>query len=129
MQSVTQRCKTLVIEDSNASRRVLCAILRMRGHDVECAGSIAEGMALLQWGPQCLLLDLNLPDGSGIQVLRYIRENAMPIRVAIISAAHDRMLGEARDAGADFVMRKPLNVSRLQYWLDEADNVTSEVEV
>src|SRR5690348_13236802 len=100
-------CRTLIVEDDRLSSAALRALLADRGHSVSCAFTVAQAIEqLVSFVPQCAILDLMLPDGSGVQVLRHIREQRLDVRVAVASAGNDeRALKEVHDLHADLVMR------------------------
>src|SRR4051794_17850845 len=84
--------RILIIDDHEATRKVLRSILRRKGYEVTEAGTIAGGLALLDLlspPPVCVVLDMDLPDGRGETVLRAIREGHMPVRVAVCSGMSD----------------------------------------
>ena len=69
--------RILIIEDHEPTRHALRSLLMRRGHDIIEAGTIAEGLASLDRHPlpDCVVLDMDLPDGGGETVLRAIRED------------------------------------------------------
>ena len=74
--------RILIIDDEKNIRRTLCNILEDESHICEAAGSIQEGMALLDsFDPHAILLDVLLPDGNGIQALESIRHHLPNIPV------------------------------------------------
>jgi len=86
----TQRI--LIIDDHEPTRSTLRSILNRRGYEVFEAGTIAGGLALLDGldpHPECVVLDMDLPDGSGETILRAIRKEQMPVRVAVCSGMSD----------------------------------------
>src|SRR5688500_13240541 len=99
----------LVVEDDDAIRHGMMLLLRMQGHSAVAAANVAEAAAQLDAAtPSHLLLDLNLPDGSGTAVLRRIRAERLPTRVALVTGAIDTALvEEARALGVDAVFIKP----------------------
>jgi len=112
-------CRILIVEDDRLSSAALRALLADRGHPVSCAYTIAQAMEqLVSFQPQCAVLDLMLPDGSGVQVHRYIREHGLNVSVAVATAGNDEAaLRDVHDLRADLVMRKPIDLSRLTTWL------------
>ncbi len=65
----------LVVDDEPLVLDVLASALRSKGFTVRTAGGLAEGLALVmaeRWG--CLLADKNLPDGSGLELIKAMRE-------------------------------------------------------
>ncbi len=98
----------LIIEDEPAIRSVLSVLLRYQGYKVIEAGTAAGGeIAARNHEADLLLVDLGLPDGDGVDVIRHVRSwSSVPI--IVLSA---RVLGEDRilamDAGADDYITKP----------------------
>ncbi|MGE4241469.1 response regulator [Ramlibacter sp.] len=106
--------KVLVVEDDREIRSLLLASLSVEGFEVQTAVTVGEAEALLRHAlPDLVLLDLGLPDGDGIELVRTIRKrHALPILV--VSARHQeaekiRLL----DAGADDYLTKPFGVAEL----------------
>jgi two-component system KDP operon response regulator KdpE len=104
----------LVIEDEVAMRRFLSAALSSHGFKVLEAGTVAQAMTLAtETRPAAILLDLGLPDGDGLDLLRKLREwSTTPV---IVLSARDREDDkvQALDAGADDYLTKPFGVSEL----------------
>jgi CheY-like chemotaxis protein len=104
--------RMLIVEDEPASRYLMARIFSRRGWDVAAVGTVAEGLAALDSGPEpdCLLLDLMLPDGQGEDVLRRVRSDGLRTRVVVSTAVWDEgRLGVLRALGADHVLAKPLD--------------------
>ncbi len=65
----------LVVDDALDAAEVMAEFVRMRGHDVHVAGSVAEARAFLRkHTPLIIFLDLNLPDGDGVALASEIRQ-------------------------------------------------------
>lgn len=110
--------RILVVEDDRSSRRALVALLRLSGFEALPASTVAEGMEMLQEGPDCLILDLMLPDGNGGRILAHVREKQLPIRVVVTTGAIDsREMLTVSPAPADVVMQKPVDYHVLIEWL------------
>ena len=110
------RGSVLIVEDDRAARRAIGAILRRQGYAVSEAGSVAEalqGLACMQPPPDWILLDLMLPDGSGVDVIRDVRGRGHSSRVCVITGCCVELLDQARRAGAEHAFTKPLDVQRL----------------
>lgn len=76
MREAVQR-RVLVIEDDLFVSRATVAILQTGGYDVRAAATGEDGLrAIAEWSPQCVLLDVMLPDISGVEVLRRVRGSA-----------------------------------------------------
>lgn len=113
--------RVLIVEDDPSSLKALARLLTVSGYDTINAPSLAEATQKLIWHPDVVLLDLNLPDGCGIELLRRLRRRNDPARVALITAAEDPLLAEAQALGPDATFRKPLNPHALISWLEETD--------
>jgi len=111
----------LLVEDDRELRNTLRDALTVEGYHVHASASLADARALLTHalagtGPDLVLLDLGLPDGSGEALLAHLaplrRERAMP--VIVISARHgDDPKVRLLDAGADDYLVKPFSLAEL----------------
>ena len=111
---MTAKPNILVIDDEQQILRALRTILSQQGYQVTCASTGEEGLALATAvQPDILILDLGLPDMSGVEVCRLLREwTDLPV---IILSAHDAEAEKvaALDAGADDYLTKPFGVDEL----------------
>jgi DNA-binding response OmpR family regulator len=79
--------RILIVEDEATLRRVLSRNLVSRGYLVREAGTAAEALgAVLAECPDLLLLDINLPDRSGWDVLREIQARGLAVPTVVVSA-------------------------------------------
>jgi two-component system KDP operon response regulator KdpE len=104
----------LLVDDETTLLRTLSMNLRARGYDVRTAatGELALAEAR-EHRPDAVILDLGLPDTSGIEVLRELRRYD-PVPVIVLSARHgsdDKV--EALDLGADDYVTKPFGIDEL----------------
>jgi two-component system, OmpR family, KDP operon response regulator KdpE len=104
----------LVIEDDAAIREVLRALLASGGFRVMEAATAARGEVESRAGkPDLLLVDLGLPDGDGLTVIRNVRSwSSVPIIVLSARTMEDQKVA-ALDAGADDYMTKPFGAAEL----------------
>jgi signal transduction histidine kinase/ActR/RegA family two-component response regulator len=116
--SFAPRRKILYIEDNPSNVRLVERLLARRG-DVEVISAMQGriGFALArEHRPALILLDLHLPDISGEQLLRQLRDHPLTatIPVVILSAdATDRQIERLLAAGADAYLTKPLDLQDL----------------
>lgn len=106
--------RVLVVDDEPQIVRGLSASLRAAGYDVSSAESAHEALqAAALRPPDAVILDLALPDGSGVEVCRSLREwtDAPVIVVSALDAEGDKIA--ALDAGADDYVTKPYAVGEL----------------
>lgn len=113
------RCRVLVVEDEPSSRRALIALLQLKGFEATFAESVSDAMKQLEQRPECVLLDLMLPDGNGAVVLQHIRDQGLPIRVAVMTGASNwQALLNHGQLQPDVLFAKPLDLNRVLDWLD-----------
>src|SRR4051794_19285678 len=109
-----QRHALVLVEDHDTTRRVLAPLLSLNGWHVQTASTVAEGLALLASGPDCVVLDLMLPDGDGETVLRRVRDERLPTRVVVATATGDEArLERIWRLKPDAVLQKPLDVDEV----------------
>ena len=104
----------LVIEDEPQIRRFLRTSLDAHGFDVLEAESGARGLAgAASRRPECLILDLGLPDMEGVEVIRRFREwSTVPV-IVLSARSQEQEKIAALDAGADDYVTKPFGVGEL----------------
>ncbi len=108
----------LLIEDDAATARALQKLLESVGMTVHLAKSVAQAMERLAGEPSLVILDLMLPDGSGLEVLKAIRGSEMDCKVAVVSAASDSELFAGVTAlKPDAVFGKPLEFGDFVDWI------------
>ncbi|MEO8594289.1 MAG: sigma-54 dependent transcriptional regulator [Candidatus Solibacter sp.] len=103
--------RILVIDDDPGFRELLAAILSDEGYEVESGGSIGDALRLGAARQYNLVIsDLRLPDGSGIEVLRWFSEQAPDVPVIMVTAFGTfESAVEAVKLGAEDYLGKPLN--------------------
>jgi DNA-binding response OmpR family regulator len=110
--------RTLLVEDDPDTCEALTRILRRRGYEVDCATSIRQALTKLDALPESIVLDLMLPDGSGIELLRHVRESGLPVRIAIATGAGDTdLMSDAILLKPDAFFTKPFDATELVCWL------------
>jgi two-component system KDP operon response regulator KdpE len=123
--------RVLVVDDEPQIVRGLRVVLRNAGFQVDSAGTKEEALdALSHRPPDAVLLDLVLPDGSGVDVCRQVREwSHVPI-VVVSAVGDEREKVRALDAGADDYVTKPFGsqelAARLRAVLRRAADVGNE---
>ncbi len=107
--------RVLVVDDDASIRESLEMYLQEKGLAVQTADTGNDGFkACLDYKPQVVILDIRLPDVSGLEILRRIVETCPDLKVIMITAYHD-MEGaiEAMRYGAYDYIQKPLSVREL----------------
>ena len=111
--------RILLIEDDQALGRGTALALAGEGREIRVAATLAQGWAALGEGEYALvLLDLNLPDGNGLDFLTALRRTS-GVPVLILTAndlESDQVAG--LELGADDYMTKPVNYEELIWRLD-----------
>jgi len=104
----------LVVEDEPQMRRFLRASLGAEGYRVVEAWTVADGLRMATTErPELVLLDLGLPDGDGLDLVRRVREWS-PVPVIVLSArGREEDKVAALDAGADDYLPKPFGTKEL----------------
>ena len=106
----------LVVDDSAELLELVVTALEREGHKVATLTTAAEASAwLLTESFDVVVLDIGLPDGSGIDVCRKARERGLstPILILTARATVDQRV-EGLDAGADDFLAKPFAVAELR---------------
>jgi two-component system KDP operon response regulator KdpE len=104
----------LVVDDDPQLRRFLRTTLAGHGHVVAEAGSVAEAIdAIDRVHPHVILLDLGLPDGDGMSVLRRFPADARPPVIVLSARGQEGDKVTALDAGAEDYLTKPFGASEL----------------
>lgn len=110
--------RVLVVDDDEMGRDLTAEMLRARGYEVIAAGDAAEARALIrsERAPDLILLDVMLPDASGIDLCREIKEDERTrlIPVILITGLSDRQSRlDGIAAGADDFLNKPMDPAEL----------------
>jgi two-component system KDP operon response regulator KdpE len=106
--------RVLVVDDEPEVRRALRTSLSGRGYQVALAANADEALVEFErHRPDLVLLDLQLPDQSGLEVCRQIRESSdLPIIVVSVQGS-ERIKVEALNLGADDFVTKPFGMEEL----------------
>lgn len=118
--------RILYVEDEELNRALLRAVLeraphpRLRSADLYEARTLTEARAILRESSiDLVLLDVRLPDGSGLDLVRELKSHSPDLRVVVMSAS---VLQEQRDlalqAGCDAFVAKPYVAADLLATLD-----------
>lgn len=111
----SNKYKILIIEDEGNIRHFVRTIFAANGYQVVEAKSLTEGkMAFMSHSPDVVILDLGLPDGEGMELLKSIR-NEFSTPVIVLSARTDEKdKVQALDTGANDYITKPFGTAELQ---------------
>jgi DNA-binding response OmpR family regulator len=107
--------RVLAVDDESLIRMSLRIALAREGYEVDTASSGSEAMGLLdRYRYDLVLLDLRLPDVSGIEVLRYARRLDPGVKVLVVTASTSGpAVVEAAREGAVGVVSKPFTLQAI----------------
>ncbi len=107
--------KILIIDDEETIREVFSALLKEKDYSVEEAETGSRGIEIAKrFNPDIILLDMNLPDISGMEVLSCVKESNVPAEVIIITAYGTiKNAVEATRLGAYDYLQKPVDNEEL----------------
>lgn len=114
--------KILIIDDDSGIRDTLSGYFASAGRRIETAADIETGRNI--WGgfkPNIVLLDLNLPDGDGLEFFEEIRNKDLPGLVILITGSSDmdKAVKAMRLGAYDYLM-KPLDIDQLDALMERA---------
>ena len=109
--------KILLVEDEQATRRLMARLLEGLGHEVATAGTIAEALEQEERSGDFGLIvsDIGLPDGSGLELMRRVVARRGPIpAIALTGFGMDEDIQRSREAGFTVHMTKPIDFAKLE---------------
>ncbi len=108
--------RILIVEDDRTLNAGLCKALQQEDREIiscECLRAAREQLAL--GAPDFVLLDVNLPDGNGIELLKEIKKQKAGLPVILLTANDtDRDIVQGLETGADDYITKPFSLSVLR---------------
>ncbi|MCG6889526.1 MAG: winged helix-turn-helix domain-containing protein [Gammaproteobacteria bacterium] len=107
----------LVVEDDRDIRELVCMSLAQNDfHTIACRDVQEAKQSLIEHSPDCLVVDWMLPDGSGIELIRWMRRKNrfQQIPVLMLTArAQEADMITGLDSGADDYLTKPMSLREL----------------
>ncbi|MFY7941717.1 MAG: response regulator [Burkholderiaceae bacterium] len=118
--------RMLYVEDNRLNAVLFEEAMRMRGDiELQCFETAAETMAFLQtepaWVPEFIVLDANLPDGTGYDLLKKLRGQVTLLHTPAFMCSADAYaddLTRAREAGFVGYWTKPLDLTQVNKDID-----------
>jgi len=105
----------LIVDDDGNTREALAALAAAEGFTTASAGSVAEArIQLVRQRPDVVLMDLRLPDGSGMDLFEDLEDRASIETILITGHASVETAVEALRLGASDYLVKPVNTQRLK---------------
>ena len=126
--------RVLVVEDHPDTAEQFARLLKRAGHEVTCAGTIKEAQTYaLAAGDRnrpdafdILISDVDLPDGSGLELMRNLAQRCSIRGIAISGHGMKEDVDASRQAGFSYHITKPVNWSELKMTIDKlAETISS----
>jgi len=110
-----EKPRILIIDDDPNIRRTLSDILKVKGYESSSVGTGVEGLDLMkQFSPNLAVIDLSLPDMSGLEVLNSIKtDNPSTEAIILTGNASLNSAMEAMNRGAFSYLTKPYDMDQL----------------
>jgi two-component system, cell cycle response regulator DivK len=116
VRAPSTRGRVLVVDDHELNLKLLERVLEMEGREVRAADSLAAAeRALAEEQPSMIVLDLNLPDGSGLELTRKLKSEPRTASIPIVACTAAVMPADeyrALEAGCDAFVAKPIDLRR-----------------
>ena len=119
----------LVADDSQTIRKVVQMALKASDYEVVGVGSAREAVEAAKQQPSVILLDYFMPDGSGYDVCRAIKQDNATSNIPVIMLGgtyKEFDAGQARSSGASKVVMKPFKTDELMGAIDTAVNQAAQ---
>ncbi len=117
--------KVLIVDDDPVVRILASEFLGSRGYDVETLDNGTECLAKLnKEQPDVLVLDMLMPDLTGIDVLKQLKDNPQTSKIPIVMLSADtdsEAVLQNADVSADCYVRKPFSVSEIVQAMEEVN--------
>ena len=123
--------KILVADDDRVLSQLVCSVVREAGHTPIAAFDAMQALmfAMRSPAPSLIILDINMPGGTGLEALRKLKLSARtaPIPVIVLSGSDEKdMPQQVKALGADEFLPKPIDpealVAVIQRALREAES-------
>ena len=106
--------RILVVEDNDLNRKLFCDVLRSKGHEVlPCDDGSKVLGAAGDFGPDLVIMDIQLPNVSGVDLISAMKKDAMLAGIPVLAVTAYAGKGDEekiRDAGAADYLSKPVSI-------------------
>jgi CheY-like chemotaxis protein len=130
MFMVTQSQTVVVVEDEPDTAEMFAEMMRLIGFQVvKSYGGVRAIDQIAEKKPAVVLLDLMMPDLSGLEVLRYMRRDPRLSDIPVIIVSAKGLPSDIKsglDAGAAFYLTKPVSFTDLKQAVERAVQLSSE---
>jgi len=120
--TIDTQCNVLLVEDDADTRDVMSRMLERAGIPVRGTALVGEALLLMEYHlPSHILLDLSLPDAGGVVLLRSVRRQQLPVKIAVVTASgpDSHTVTDASRWGPDAVFHKPVDLGKIRAWLEQ----------
>jgi DNA-binding response OmpR family regulator len=111
--------RILVVDDNEDVAHITASFLTAKGYTVETALDGARALELIATQPpDCVLLDIMMPNMSGIEVLNHMKERSATASIPVIlvtAKSRDEDVLSGYKEGADYYITKPFSAQQLIY--------------
>jgi len=126
------KMKIFILDDDELILTMLSKVLKKEGYEVRTETRSQEALEKIrEWSPHVLLLDINLPERSGIDILQDIRNEALDTEVIMLTADDSAETAvKAMKLGASDYLTKPFNTDEIKIVIKniiEKENLKQEV--
>lgn len=107
--------KVLIVDDEAGIVQEIKEFLTEEGYEAYAADSAKAGLRIIEeMKPDVVLVDVKLPDASGIEVLRACKEKSPKTKVIMVTGYVDQnIMDEAESLGRDAFLQKPFDLIRI----------------
>ena len=120
---IGEAARVLVVDDHELNLKLLQRVLELAGHDVVTASSLGAAEEMLKRQlPALIVLDLQLPDGDGLDLARRLKAAPQTASCVILACTAEAMQGDAERAlaaGCDAYVSKPIDTREFAALVDE----------
>ncbi|GAA6134119.1 hypothetical protein NBRC116188_09080 [Oceaniserpentilla sp. 4NH20-0058] len=111
--------KFLIVDDSLAMQSIIKRSLAKAGYEENDYQTAVDGFQALeiieQWQPDIVISDWHMPNMTGIELLKVVQEREIDVKIGLVTTeTNQRLIVEAKEAGALFVLHKPFEAHELQ---------------
>ena len=116
--------RVAIVEDDASVRKALARLLTLSSFEIVTYGSAREFLGSLNaQRPECLIVDLHMPEMSGLDLQKYLSSSGIRIPTVIVTAFNDPGVSErCRANGATAFLLKPVNAATLIAAVNSAIN-------
>ncbi len=116
------RARILIVDDERSMQEFLEIFFRREGYDVMTASDVTSGTLCLESDDFDLLItDMQMPDGSGLDLLRFVRDNELDTVTIMITAfaTTDSAIAAMKEGAYDYIT-KPFKVDEIRHVVEKA---------